>query len=270
MLYKTVNDTQFAYVDQGGGTALLLVHGFPLDHTMWAAQIDALSTSCRVIAPDLRGFGRTPLGDTDPQTGISMQQFARDLAALLDVLAIREPIVLCGFSMGGYIAMQFVRMYPERLRALILCDTRTGTDTAESRAGRLKMAEHVAEWGTARIAEMMGPNLFAPETFTRKPELVAAARRVVTATAPEAIAAAQRGIASRDDTTELLPQIKVPSLVIVGEADAISTRDEMQSIASAIPNCRFETIPEAGHMAPVENPSAVNKALKKFLDELAK
>jgi len=259
---------EMAYVDCGSGLPVLLVHGFPLDHTMWAAQIDALSDRARVIAPDLRGFGRTPLGQVDPVHGISMEQYADELAELLDALAIREPIVLVGFSMGGYIAWQFVRKYADRLRALVQCDTRAAADTEEGREGRLKMAQHVAEWGTARVAEMMGPKLLAPHTFETKHEVVQAVRQVVEQTSPAAIAAAQRGMAARPDSTDLLSTIDVPTLVMVGEHDAISTRSEMESIAEAIRGARLAVIPDAGHMAPMENPEKVNEALSVFLDSL--
>src|SRR5688572_6167960 len=125
-----------AYIDRGHGIPALLVHGFPLDHTMWNAEFDALSTHARVIAPDLRGFGKSPLSDADPQDGISMEQYADELAELLDALQIKDRIILAGFSMGGYIAWQFVRKYGDRLRALIQCDTRAVADTEEARAGR--------------------------------------------------------------------------------------------------------------------------------------
>ena len=158
---------ELVYIDRGAGQPVLLVHGFPLDHTMWNAQIDTLSERVRVIAPDLRGFGDSPLGAADPDRGISMERYADDLAELLDALnpAINQPIILVGFSMGGYVAWQFVRKYPARLRALVQCDTRAIADSEEARAGRLKMAENVAEWGAGRVAEMMGPKLFAPGTF---------------------------------------------------------------------------------------------------------
>jgi pimeloyl-ACP methyl ester carboxylesterase len=260
-----ISTTELAYVDVGHGRPILLVHGFPLDHSMWAAQIAALSDNYRVIAPDLRGFGRSPLGAVDPVAGISMEQYADELVELLDALAIREPIVLAGFSMGGYIVWQFVRKHGDRLRALIQCDTRAAADDDEARAGRHKMAEKVAEWGSGRVAEMMGPKLFAPSTFEAKPELVAEVRRVVEQTAPAAIAAAQRGMAARPDVNALLPTIHVPTLVLVGEQDAISTRDEMASIAAAIPNAQFIEIPEAGHMTTMENAAAVNDAMQTFL-----
>lgn len=257
-----------AYVDRGQGQPVLLVHGFPLDHTMWNAQIEALSPLHRVIAPDLRGFGQSPLGEADPRHGISMKQYADEIVELLDTLDIVEPIVLVGFSMGGYIAWQFVRRYPERLRALIQCDTRAAADTDEGRAGRLKMAEKIAEWGSARVAEMMGPKLFSPHGLETKPQLMTELRRVVSRTAPAGIAAAQRGMAARPDVTAMLPTIQVPTLVLVGADDVVSTSAEMRTITAAIPEATFVEIPAAGHMTTMENPAAVNDALIGFLRRL--
>jgi 3-oxoadipate enol-lactonase len=260
--------TTISYVDRGAGLPVVLLHGFPLDHTMWAAQIDALAGVARVIAPDLRGFGETPLGTIDTSHGVSMEQHADDVAELLDRLAIREPVVLCGFSMGGYVAWQFVRKYPKRLRALVPWDTRAIADTEEARAGRIKVAENVADWGSARIAEMMGPKLFAAETFVKQPAVVQAVREVVGKTSPAGIAAAARGMAARPDMTSLLPTIKVPTLVIVGEHDAISPPAEMKTIADAIPGAELVVIPDAGHMSTMENPKAANEALLQFVRKL--
>lgn len=259
-----------AYVDRGRGTPVLLVHGFPLDHTMWDAQIDALAEHARVLAPDLRGFGQSPLRAADPEHGISMEQYANDLSELLDALKIDEPIVLVGFSMGGYIAWQFVQKYSNRLRALVQCDTRADADTQESRAGRIKMAENVAEWGSGRVAEMMGPRLFAARTFELQPQIVGAVRRVVESTPPAGIAAAQRGMAARPDMSGLLPKIQVPTLVLVGAEDAISPPAEMRAIAAAIPNAEFVEIPNAGHMTTMENPTAVNDALRRFIVDVVR
>ena len=135
-----LSTVELAYVDHGIGPPILLVHGFPLDHSMWSAQIDALAGRYRVIAPDLRGFGESSLGDADPEVGVSMERYADDLAELLDVLAVADPVVLVGFSMGGYIAWQFVRKHAVRLRALIQCDTRAAASRsvlALARASRL-------------------------------------------------------------------------------------------------------------------------------------
>ena len=248
---------------------MLLVHGFPLDHTMWATQITALARQSRVIAPDLRGFGQSPLAPGDAECGISMEAYADDLAELLDKLDVREPIVLAGFSMGGYVAWQFVRRHVHRLRALVACDTRAAADTEEARLGRLKMSENVADWGSGRVAEIMGPRLFASATMEKKPDVVAAVRAVVERTPPAGIAAAQRGMASRPDVTSLLPTIKVPTLVLVGELDVISPPAEMKEIADAIPAAEYLVIPRAGHMTTMEEPEAVNQALTQFVGLVA-
>jgi pimeloyl-ACP methyl ester carboxylesterase len=260
-----LSTVDLACADRGAGPPILLVHGFPLDHTMWSAQIDALAQRYRVIAPDLRGFGKSLLGKVDPQIGVSMECYADDLAELLDALTIDERLVLAGFSMGGYVAWQFVRKHSARLQALIQCDTRAVADSDEARAGRLKMAENVADWGSGRVAEMMEPKLLAPQTIRTKPDVVAAVRSVIENTSPAAIAAAQRGMAARPDITSLLPTIKLPTLLIGGVEDAISPPSEMRTIAAAIPGAQFVEIPDAGHMATMENPRAVNHALLQFL-----
>jgi 3-oxoadipate enol-lactonase len=265
-----ISSGELAYVDRGSGRPILLVHGFPLDHTMWDAQIAALSQRARVVAPDLRGFGKSPLGAVDASRGITMEQYADDLSELLAALEIEEPTVLVGFSMGGYVAWQFVRKYADRLHALVACDTRAAADSEEARGGRLKMAEKVAEWGSARVAEMMGPKLVSSKSYETKPQVVAAVRRMVEDTDPSAIAAAQRGMAQRADITNFLPQIHVPTLVIVGEEDAISPPTEMQEIAAAIANSQFAVIPNSGHMSPMENPEGVNECLLHFISGLTK
>jgi pimeloyl-ACP methyl ester carboxylesterase len=262
-----ISTGELAYVDRGSGVPVLLVHGFPLDHTMWDSQIQSLSQHSRVVAPDLRGFGKSPLGPLDSTGGISMERYADDLAEFLDALAIaaEQPIVFVGLSMGGYIAWQFVRKYGSRLRGLALLDTRSLADTDEARAGRIKMAENVAEWGSDRVAEMMGPKLVAPAAYIANSKVVAELRRVVTSTSPAAIAAAQRGLAARPDMTSFLPKIAVPTLVLVGVEDAISPPAEMQAIAAAIPGAQYVVIHNSGHMTTMENPAAVNAALTRFI-----
>jgi 3-oxoadipate enol-lactonase len=264
----TVAGTDLSYVERGAGIPLLLVHGFPLDHTMWAGQIDALAGQTapsgpryRVIAPDLRGFGRSPAQNDK----VTMDQFADDLAALLDGLSIDQPVVLCGLSMGGYIAFQFWRKYAAGLRALILCDTRAAADAPEAAAGRFAVAERVLREGPAPLVESMMPRLFADATCQRQPELVEQIRSVMLATDPRAIAAATRGMAERPDMTPALGQIRCPTLVLVGQNDVISTPAEMRGIAAAIPDARFVEISAAGHMAPLENPTEVNAAITAFL-----
>ncbi len=279
----SVCGTELRCIDRGQGRPVLFVHGFPLDHTMWAAQIEAISQQCRVIAPDLRGFGRSAGGKGDrpnlperpegccTQIGpvpFSMEQFADDLAALLDALGIREPVVYCGLSMGGYIAFQFWRKYAARLRGLVLCDTRSAADTPEAAAARRVMADRVLKEGPAPLVETMLPRLFCETTRQQRPEVVEGLRRVMMANSPRGIAAAALGMAERPDMTASLTEIRCPTLVVVGQDDVISPPAEMRGIAEAIPGARFVEIPAAGHMSPLENPAAVNAAIVEFLATL--
>ncbi|MGZ0170646.1 MAG: alpha/beta fold hydrolase [Planctomycetales bacterium] len=260
----TVNGISLATHDAGNGSPILFVHGFPLSHSMWRHQIQAFSLDYRVIAPDLRGFG-----DSDVTEGtVTMEQHADDLAALLDELNVNEPVVLCGLSMGGYIAWQFLQKFPERLRSLILCDTRAIADTAEGVDNRKRLAKMVVENGSAAVAAAMLPNLFSPVTSDRQQASIDELRATIAATSPQGIASASLGMAKRPDVTSLLPTIETPSLLIVGEDDGISPPEEMQTIADAMPNASLVTIPEAGHMSPLENPEPVNTAIREFLRSL--
>jgi pimeloyl-ACP methyl ester carboxylesterase len=255
-----VADIDINYAERGMGVPLLLVHGFPLDYRMWQPQLDELSASARVIAPDLRGFGRTTVTDD-----VSMERLADDLALFVRTLGIREPIVFCGLSMGGYVAWQFWRKHRDLVRALILCDTKASPDTPDAAANRRKMAEHVLEKGTSIVAEAMLPKMFEPETVATNPGAVAYVREVILHSSPKGIAAAQRGLAERIDARPLLATINVPSLVIVGEHDAISPPEEMRTVADAIPGSKLVIVPAAGHMAPLEAPEPVNNAIREFL-----
>jgi 3-oxoadipate enol-lactonase len=249
------------FVQRGQGTPLVLVHGYPLDHSMWIGQLDGLSDVFRVIAPDLRGFGGSEL---TPGTA-TMAQMADDLADLLDSLAIRQPVMLCGLSMGGYVAWQFALRHRSRLAKLIVCDTRAVADSADAAAGRLKTAEKVLAEGSGVAAEALIPKLFAPQTYERQPEIVEATRQVILGTQPEGIAAALRGMAERPDVTSALKEIDIPALVLCGEHDGISPPAEMRQIAASLPNARYVEIDGAGHMAPLEQSKRVNDEIRTFL-----
>jgi len=264
MKTQTVNGIELAFVDEGGGLPVVLVHGFPLDHSMWNAQIDALSRRYRVIAPDMRGFGRSGVD----QTTVGMERLADDLAALLDALEVRRPVAMAGLSMGGYVAFQFWRKYGSQLAGLILLDTRSVADSAEVAAGRLEMAERVLREGPAPLIDNMTPRLFAKTVLDSRPDIVDTLQHVMLNTDRRAIAAALRGMAERPDVTGMLAKIDCPTLVIVGQEDAISTSDEMHEIARAIPTAEFLEIAGSGHMTTMEKPGEVNAALLEFLDTL--
>lgn len=260
---KTINidGIRVQVSDHGHGHPILFVHGFPLNHTMWNAQIAAFSPAHRVIAPDLRGFGNSEITSGT----VSMDCFADDLHALLDALDIAEPVTVCSLSMGGYIAWRFIRKYPQCLRALILCDTRAAADTPENAQNRLSLAGRILHDGPEPATAML-PNLVSPRTAQDRPQIIDDLRSMILSTPPEGIAAALRGMAERPDSTELLPRIAVPVLLMAGTDDRITPPDEMRQLAELIPDAEFVEIPEAGHMAPMENPDAVNAAIKRFLD----
>jgi 3-oxoadipate enol-lactonase len=260
-----VDGVELSVTESGQGAPLVLVHGFPLDHRMWLSQIELLSGSAHVIAPDLRGFGASQVvpGTT------TMQRMADDLAGLLDVLAVHRPVILCGLSMGGYVAFQFVRKYRERLAGLILADTRSLADTPQAAAGRFKLAEHVLQAGTGYAADAMLPKAFAPSSFRDHLAMTEFARQIVLEQSREGVAAALRGLAERPDVTSELPGMSLPALVIVGEQDAISPPDEMRAMAAAIPKADFVLIPDTGHLPPMENPLAFNAAVERFLNKVA-
>ena len=257
----SISDTRLHVVERGAGHPLLLVHGFPLDHQMWQGQIAELSQEFRVIAPDLRGFGQSD----DSTSTVTMQQFADDLAELLEALAVDQPVAFCGLSMGGYIAWQFWRRHPQRLSHLILCDTRSAPDSPEAAQTRYQTAERVLTEGTSTLMDTMIPKLFSERTRRQNRAVVTATEHVMRTARPAGVAAALRGMAQREDATPWLPEIRVPTLVVCGQEDAISTVSEMESIARAIPQAEFAVIPACGHMAPLEDPIHVNKAIRGFL-----
>lgn len=258
----TVNGTRLAYRDRGQGRpiALLLIHGFPLDHRMWAAQLAGLSEQARVIAPDLRGFGRSAAALAGPLT---MDQHADDLAALLDHLGVGRAVV-AGLSMGGYVAFAFWRRHRARVQALVLADTRAEGDSPPAQANRDASAAKVRAAGVAAIAGDMLPRLLAPASLAN-PRLVERLRAMMTDQPAETVIAALGGLRDRADSRPMLPTITAATLVLVGEQDALTPPADAIAMAAGIPAARLVVIPGAGHMSPLENPRAVNAALRRFL-----
>ncbi len=253
-----------ALADHGEGRPLVLIHGFPMDYSIWAEQVQALASHYRVIAPDLRGFGHSSVTPGK----VTVQQWSDDLAAMLDALKIGEPIVLGGLSMGGYVAFRFFQAHRSRLAALILCDTKAAADTPQAAAGRLETAQRVEREGSRFLADAMLPRLLAPATLDGKPGVVDRLRQMILAGDPVGYAATSRGLAERPNFTPLLPRIDCPTLLIVGRQDAISTAAEMNAMARAIPHSRIVEIDGAGHVTPLEAPGEVSRALWEFLSEL--
>ncbi|HEX9186208.1 MAG TPA: alpha/beta fold hydrolase [Vicinamibacteria bacterium] len=248
------------YEATGSGPAVLLFHAFPLGLFMWDAQAEALAATHRVVRFDARGFGGSGLGEGP----LTMERIADDGAALLDHLGIDRAVV-GGCSMGGYAAFAFVRRHPQRLAGLVLQDTRAGADTEEAKANRAALAAKVLAEGPGAAVEAFLPKLLGETTHREQPELVARVRERVLASAPAAIASALHGLAARADSRETLPTIGVPALVLVGEEDVLTPPAESELLSAAIPRARLDVIPKAGHLANLENPAAVNAALRAFL-----
>jgi 3-oxoadipate enol-lactonase len=254
-----------SHSDQGPGRAVVLLHGYPLSRAMWVEQMPDLGAIYRVIAPDLRGHGASPA----PEGVYTMDEMADDVIDTLNSLHISEPIVLGGLSMGGYVALSLVIRYPQRVRALMLMDTQAGADSVEAAATREATAKSVIEaGGAAPIVDPMIGRLFSTSFRQTRPERISPIREVMEQTPARGIAGALRGMAIRPDRRADLPKINVPTLVLVGEEDAITPPAVAQTLAESISGARLEVIPNAGHMAPYENPSAANSAILGFLQSL--
>ncbi len=252
--------------DIGTGPVIVLIHGFPLDHTMWAEQLNAWP-GYRVIAPDLRGYGRSHLPE---DTLYTIDQIADDVIDTLDAIGVNKPFVLGGLSMGGYVAMSIAERRPERLRGLMLLDTRAVGDTAKGEADRIRTVEQIeSSGGDTRpfVADML-PKLLAPDARTRTPMVAEQVATIMNRAPAQAVTATLLGLAARPDRSAILPRISVPTLVLVGEHDAITPPDGAREMAQAIPGSTFVTIPGAGHLTPLENPQATNAAIDAFLKSL--
>lgn len=260
---ETINigDARLAVEVRGAGAPLVLVHGFPLDHTMWRHQVERFAATRQVIVPDLRGFGQSE-GHRDILT---MQQHADDLAALLRAMNLTGKVTLCGLSMGGYIAWQFWQRHSALLERLIVCDSRAAADSPDAARNRLQTAERVLLEGPQVVADGMAPKLVSATSLQQQPELAQELRQVMMNTPRATIAAALRGMAERPDMTAALGQMNVPTLIVCGEQDAITPAAEMREVAAAIPHAQYVEIAGAGHMSPLESPAEVNGAIEQFL-----
>jgi 3-oxoadipate enol-lactonase len=257
-------DFTLAYTDAGQGLPLLFVHGYPLNRALWQPQVEGLGDIARILAPDLRGHG-----DSQTMPGpYSMDLFADDLNAFLDALGITQPIVLCGLSMGGYVAFAFFRKYAVRLAGLILTATRAAADTPQQKAARDQSAETARQQGVQAIVTAMLPRLLSPKTYAQHPDLVAQVKMIMEHTSLEGILGDLAGLKERPDSTPNLSQIRLPTLLLPGADDPIVPLQEAQAMHAGIQGARLEIIPDAGHLPNLENPSAFNRAVRRFLDTL--
>jgi 3-oxoadipate enol-lactonase len=249
------------YQDVGAGpTTVVLVHGFPFTSDLWRPQIPALAERCRVVAPDLRGFGASQL----PAQPYTIARLADDVAELLDALGIRRALI-GGLSMGGYVAFEFFQRHRQRVAALLLADTRPDPDSPEARSNRTRMAELARAEGSQPVVDELLPKLLSAWTRAQKPEVERALRDMMGAADPEAIAAALMAMAARADSRPLLPQIDVPTLVVGGTEDSLTPAEQLREWGRRIPGARVELIEGAGHVSNLERPDAFNALLLDFL-----
>jgi pimeloyl-ACP methyl ester carboxylesterase len=245
----------------GAGPLAVLLHGYPLDHRMWdAVRHGELAQRRKLAAIDLRGHGSSPSAGDDAH---AMERFADDVAAVVEALAPDGRADVVGLSMGGYTALAFAERHPQRLRSLALVDTRAAADAPAARAARDAAIAVATAQGAAAIADAMLPKLLAPGG---DPTVAAALRAMIAGTPVATIVADLRGLRDRADRTALLPTLQAPTLVVVGEHDAITPPAEAAAMAAAIPGARLVVAPGAGHMTPMEQPAAFAAALAAFWD----
>lgn len=261
----TLGDGRRIMVRQAGtGVPLVLLHGFPLDHTMWEGQWalvsegGALEGRVRLIAPDLAGFGVS-----DGPTSSSIAAMADEVVAILDAIGCRERVVACGLSMGGYVVQHLAARHPDRLRGMVLVDTRLEADTPEVRAGRRDLAERVGRLGSTIAAEAMVPRLLAPGGGRK--DLESRLKVTIRTTSVDTIRSALAALGDRPDMTAAAARFASPALLVVGAEDVITPPECLARAKAVIRGADLEIVAGAGHMTPLEDPDGFNAVLASFL-----
>jgi 3-oxoadipate enol-lactonase len=260
-----INGIDLYFTDSGTPSrkTIVFIHGFPFSHETWDRQVDLLEMDYRVIAYDLRGHGNSGIGDGQ----YALEFFVDDLIGLLDHLKIGRA-VLCGLSIGGYIALRAVERSPERVEGLILCDTQSEADSNEARLRRAATIRAVKTNGVNAYAEELVEALFAPQSITAKDEVVKKIIETIQSNSSLGICGTLLALAGRTDTTASIPSVKVPTLILVGEHDKVTPPLASQKMHDKIPNSEFHIIPNAAHMSNLENPDEFDKYLLDFLKRL--
>jgi 3-oxoadipate enol-lactonase len=258
----TLNSIDLSATNVGSGPPLVFLHGFPFSRDAWRKQGDAFQSSYHVIVPDLRGFGKS-----ESQPGpTTMAQYAADVHALLLRLTT-GPVVLIGHSMGGYVALAFVRQFPELLSGLVLVSTKAGQDTPEAAAGRRATAERVKNVGVGVVVDAMGPKILAAGNQDTK--MAHEVRELMSSSKPEGVIGALLGMAERPDSTPSLANIRIPALVITGADDAVIPPAESEKLVQGIRGAELKVIPHAGHLVAFERPDEFNRLLSDWLSRTA-
>jgi 3-oxoadipate enol-lactonase len=264
MMNIQANEISIDYEERGKGQPVLLIHGFPLSKEMWAPQLEGLAGSTYLIAPDLRGFGMTQ----SSRETYTMDLLAKDFHALLEAKGISEPVVLCGLSMGGYVAFAFSRLFPDRVKGLILAATRSAPDSEEGKVKREEMAALALESGAVAIADAMLPKMLSPHSYESKPHVVESARQIMQGASRDGLAGALLGMKERPDSQQTLKNLDIPILIVHGEDDQLIPASEAEAMKNATKNARLEIIPKAGHLLNLEQPEHFNRVVEQFLQSL--
>ena len=260
-----INQYNMAFEDRGRGTPLLFIHGYPLNKRLWNPQLEGLSSSARVIAPDLRGHGES---QAVPGT-YSMDLLADDCAALLDTLKIKGPVVVCGLSMGGYVSFAFFRRHPDRVAGIILAATRALPDSPEGKVKRDQAANLAREKGIKPVVESLLPKMFSLQNYKNRPELIEQVREIMMNTSLEGITGDLMGMKERPDSSPFLSEIDKPTLILYGAGDQIVSMSEIENMRSEISGAKVRILPEAGHLLNLEDPEWFNAAIREFLAEIS-
>jgi pimeloyl-ACP methyl ester carboxylesterase len=265
-MIATISGAPFHYVESGNpsNTSVLFLHGFPFSHEMWKPQLDIVSKQYRAVAYDLRGHGGSYVGDGQ----FTIEGHVDDLVAMLDFLKIRKTVIV-GLSMGGYITLRALERNPERFIAAVLCDTRSEADSNEAKVKRAAGMVGVKRNGSASFADGFVKAVFAQESLKAKPTLVQSIHKIIFYTPPLSIAGTLLALAGRTDTTASLVNIKIPTLILVGEHDAITPPAASKAIHEKIAGSELHIVPHSAHMSNMENPEFFNEKLLSFLRRVA-
>ncbi len=265
-IFIKLNDVRICYDDLGSGAVpIIFIHGFPFDKSSWRPQMEFLKETQRVIAYDIRGFGKSTSGKDEQ----SISLFASDLINFMDALKIHKAI-LCGLSMGGYILSNAVNKYPDRFKAIILSDTQCIADSPEAKEKRYQVIAKIKEDGISEFTESFIKNAFCAETLENKKEVVEKIRTVILSTLQVSIAGTLSAIAEREETCSSLKAIAIPTLIICGSEDKITPFAQSEFLHSTIANSKLQSIDSAGHLSNLEQPEEFNQRISDFISRLTK
>ena len=260
-----INGAEIFYTEIGdkSATPIVLIHGFPFNSDMWRPQTELLKNDFRVITYDVRGHGRSEIGDGQ----YTLETFVDDLIGLLDYLRLQK-VILCGLSMGGYIVLRAVERNPERCRALILCDTTSNADSNEAKLRRATSIKTIKSIGVKPYAEEFPKSVLSSQTFLKRADLVDTVRSMILSNSPIGICGALLALAARTETTSSLSKISVPTLILVGEADKTTLPELSEGMRQLIPNSELQVVSNAAHLSNLENSEEFNSRLLNFLRKL--